>query len=155
MSHVSTSARWSAEKQRLVLDDQVFFHAAVKRMRGLQDGEAFDVEAHRVLGRRTSKQNAAYWGWIVRPVALASKQSQDEIHRLFKAELMPTERLVIADPETGEVKFEREVEAGTTTRMSEQDFEHYMEQCRFLGMTTLGIDFSPQGLWQQFGIGEG
>lgn len=137
----------------MVLDDQMLFHAALNRMRGLQNGEPFEVEAHRLLGRRTSAGNRAYWGFVVRPVALASKQSLDEIHRLFKAEFMPTERLVIADPETGEVKFEREVEAGTTTRMSEQDFEHYMEQCRFLGMTTLGIDFSPQGLWEQFGIG--
>lgn len=154
MSVVTGMAKWSAKLNRLVLDDQVVFHARLRRMK-LQDGEPFELDAIRMFGRRTSAHNRAYWGYIVRPVAIASEQTQDEIHRLFKAEYMPSERLVIADPKTGEVKFEREVEAGTTTRMPEPDFVRYMEQCRALGATTLGIDFSPAGLWEQFGIGEG
>jgi hypothetical protein len=152
--HVTAIAKWNAEVSRLVLDDQMVFHAALKRLKP-ENGEPFEIEAMRLFGRRTSKQNKAYWGWVVRPIALASHQSLDEIHRLLKAEYLPTERLVIADKDTGEVKFEREVECGTTTRMSETDFDRYMEHCRLFGMTHCGIDFSPRGLWEQFGIGEG
>lgn len=151
---VTGTAHWDSEKRRLFLDDQMVFNASIARMRKLQHGEPFEIEATRLFGLRTSKHNAQYWGWIIRPIALASQQTQDEIHRLCKAAFLPTERLVLADPETGEVKFEQAVE-GTTRRLREEDFRVYMEQCRELGMTKLGIDFSPQGLWEQFGIGEG
>ena len=152
--HVTTTAKWNDEIKRLVLDDQMVFNASLRRLRP-QHGEPFELEATRLFGRRTSKANRIYWGWIVRPIALASHQSLDEIHRCLKAEFLPTEKLVIADKETGEVKFERELECGTTTRMSETDFDRYMEHCRLFGMTHCGIDFSPAGLWEQFGIGEG
>jgi hypothetical protein len=153
--HVTTAAKWSADLKRLVLEDQVVFHAAIRRMKNLQHGEPFEVEAVRLLGCRTSPMNREYFGYVVRPVALHTQQSVNEIHRFFKAEFLPREHIALADRETGDVKIERDLEIGSTRRMPEQVFKHYMEQCREFGMTTFGIDFSPAGLWEQFGIGEG
>ncbi len=155
MTHVTTLATWDAERGRLVPVNPVQFHASIRRMRNLVHGEPFELDAVRLLLCRTSQLNREYWGFCVRPVALYTQQSIDEVHRFFKSEFLPKERIVLADPVTGEVKIERELEAGSTRRMPEQVFRHYMEQCREFGMTTFGIDFSPEGLWEQFGIGEG
>jgi len=153
-THVTAVASWNEDLKRLVFVDQMAFNAHLRRLR-LEDGEQVEIDVQRLIACRSSKANREYWGYVVRPVALYSQQTLNEIHRLFKAEFLPSERLVIADHETGEVKFEREVEQASTAKLPDPDFEHYKTVCREFGMTRCGIDFSPQGLWEQFGIGQG
>jgi hypothetical protein len=150
---VTGLATWDGTRPRL--DDPMVFNAGVRRL-ALGVGEVVEVTVSKLdAATRTAKQNAAYWGWIVRPVALYSKQSLNEIHRAFKAEFLPCERFVLADPKTGDVKLERNLELHTTAKLKEIEFEHYMEQAREFAMVRCGIDMSNQGLWEQFGIGQG
>jgi len=153
VTHVTADAKWDEKLGRLAFTDPIAFHARVRRMAKLQHGEPFEVDAIRLSAVRSNKLNREYWGFVVRPLALYTGQSSTEIHRFLKAEFLPPEKIVLADAD-GVVQFERELEA-STRRMPRPDFEHYMVQCREFGMTTFGIDYTPVGLYEQFGIGEG
>jgi hypothetical protein len=133
------------------LVDERGYHAGLKGLRPKM-GEEFEMRVERLKAARTSKQNSAYWGYIVRPVALACHTPSIDVHRIFKAELLPAEKFTLANPDTGEVRLERDLEMHTTTLLSEEEFEHYMEHARALAMERIGIDMSEKGLFEQFGI---
>ena len=153
MTHVTGDAKWDAKVARLVMTDPMLFHATLRRMKGLTHGEPFELDAVRLSACRSHALNRQYWGYVVRPLALTTRQSDGEIHRFLKAEFLPPEKIVLADAD-GTVKFERQLEA-SSRRLPKQVFEHFMEQGREFGMVKFGIDYSPAGLWEQFGIGDG
>lgn len=151
--HVTCTATWDGKKLQFSADEQETYFSSVRRLK-LGLGEQVEIQFWPLEAVRSLKSNAAYWGFIVRPVSLFTKgaMSMMEVHRYFKAEHLPSERFVLADPETGEVKLERDLERVTTTTLSEEEFRDYMERCRATAMTELGIDMSDRGLYEQFGI---
>lgn len=150
MTHsVTASLVWAGD--RFVFLDERAYRAGVQALRP-QPSEAFELRVERLQAARTSKQNAAYWGYIVTPVSLATQTSKADIHRIFKAEMLPREHFVLADVVTGDVKLETDIAQHTTVRLSEQEFDDYMEHCRAFAMDTIGIDMSERGLWERFGI---
>lgn len=153
--YVTGRAAWNEDKQRLFLLDSMEFNASVRRMFKPGAGEEFGITVEPLIAARTSEHNRAYWGYIVRPVHLYSDggMSLNAVHRLFKAEFLPSERFRLADPTTGAVVLERDMEKHTTRTLSEQDFRDYMEECRTFAAEQCHIDMSDRGLWERFGIG--
>lgn len=152
-TQVTAAAKWDEAAGRLRLVDEFAFKVQMKRMQ-LEDGAQCEITVERLLAARSLAANRAYWGFIVRPVSMFTKgaMSMNDVHRYFKAEHLPSERFVVVDPETGEVKLERNLEVLTTTNLSEEEFRDYMERCRATAMEELGIDMSDRGLYEQFGI---
>lgn len=147
--HFTTEAFWNG--RRLRMRDEAVYHAGLRAMK-LQRGAAVQVRIEKLAAARTRGQNANYWGYVIRPVALYSGMAPNDIHRWLKAELLPAERFTLANAETGEVKLERALEAATTTRLSEPEFDAYVEHSRARVMEVTGIDLSDRGLFEQFGI---
>lgn len=142
--HFATSAVWTGRRLSFVND--MAYHVGVRRLK-LGVGEEVEVRVEKLEAARTRKQNAAYWGFIVKPTAMHSEHySMADIHRIFKAELLPSERFTLADPKTGEVRLERDLELHTTTVLTEQEFSEYMERARAFACETVGVDLSDRGL---------
>jgi hypothetical protein len=133
------------EPARLRLVDEAHYRLKLAQLK-LEPGDEVEIRVEKLAAARTSAQNRNYWGFIVRPVAAYSLNSDIAIHQWFKADLLPAEKFVLADPKTGEVKLTRDFAALTTTTLSEQQFSDYMEEARALAMETTGIDLSDRGL---------
>lgn len=151
--HVTVTATFDGKKLQFSADEQDQYFNAVKRLR-LGLGEQVEIRIEPLEAARSLRANREYWGFVVRPVSLYTRGAMSlvDVHRYFKAEHLPSERFVLADPETGEVKLERDLERLTTTTLSEDEFRNYMERCRATAATECGIDFSDRGLYEQFGI---
>lgn len=84
---------------------------------------------------RSIKQNAAYWGYIIRPIliklrAAGYEMSRDMLHEKFKEECLPVRTATYVDEETGEVvEF---VSSRTTTTLTTTEFYEYCERIKQL-----------------------
>lgn len=154
LDRVAIVGVWTGEKLQMDRTSNGALVTGLKRLR-LGVGEEVAITFEKLVAARSNAANREYWGYTVRPIALASEgqMSMNEVHRLLKAELLPSERFTLVNPETGTVVLERDLEQQTTVRLTDEEFRNYMEQSRALGATQMGIDFSDRGLWDRFGIG--
>jgi hypothetical protein len=87
-SHVSAFASWDAEKERLVLDDQVSFHAGLRKLKP-GAGERFVVRVEREEDALTEAQRRYYFAACIHPLSEYTGFSEPEMHVMVKAVCMP------------------------------------------------------------------
>lgn len=100
----------------------------------LQTREGRDVvlKLSRPTNRRSLNQNRFYWGTVLAIIAADTGHTPEEIHHALKAILLPRKFITLKG---------REVEiAKTTTDLSTEEFEAYLERVRAWASTELGIE---------------
>ena len=105
----------------------------------LPDGPV-TVAIERPYNRRSSEQNAYYWGVVIRCCSLATGHSSKELHDIFRAALLP-----MRVAEFGGKKVELPAQTHT---MSTAEFSAYIDQCRQFAAETVGVPI-PDPVYNQ------
>lgn len=86
--HVSAKASWDGEKSRLVLDDQMLFHAQLRRLKP-GAGEQFVIRIEREEDAYTYGQLKHLYGHVYTPLSEWNGDFVADWHLLLKAAFMP------------------------------------------------------------------
>lgn len=86
--HVKAFASWNEDISRLVLDDQVTFHAMLKRLEP-GAGERFVVRVEREETAKKHHQLKWYFGDIVKQCCAKTGYTAIEMDTIFRVECMP------------------------------------------------------------------
>lgn len=103
--HVSASAVWDGEQQRLHLADQAITNAAVRRKFKPGDGESFVVLVMRPEDSITWGDFKHLYGHLYAPVSRRTGETVAEVHVRMKAAFMPDDgRTSITELSRAEMK---------------------------------------------------
>lgn len=80
---------------------------------------------------RTNRQNAYYFGVVLKAISDYTGYSVNELHELFKSNLLPSKVITIGDKNVSITP--------STTELSVVDFNDYIEQIAQFAADTLGI----------------
>lgn len=80
---------------------------------------------------RSNPQNRYYWGVVVEMIASETGHTTEEIHEYLKGLLLPRRFLTVGKTEVQLTK--------STTTLSTQDMEEYLERARAFAATELGL----------------
>lgn len=102
------------------------------------------VTVERKHATRSLNANSLYWAGYVNPVVEYTGYSDKQIHALWKKMFLPKEKIEIVDKRTGVVVAEQDLEALTTTTLTNNEFSDYLHdiaewvQETFHGTVTVG-----------------
>lgn len=86
--HVSASAVWNSDLRKVVLTDQVLFHAQLQKM-GFGEGEALIVRVEREADAIEHRQYKHLFGHVFEPVSESSGHTTGELCLMAKARFLP------------------------------------------------------------------
>jgi hypothetical protein len=116
------------ETGKLVLDAPKVFRAYVARF----IGEEVEVEVRKRRSKRSTEQNAYYWGVIIPPLAEHCGYTHDEMHEALKAKFLGQE-----DLSRGLLRI------GSTRKLSTAEFTDYIERVTVWAAGELGVVILP------------
>jgi hypothetical protein len=109
---------------RVVFHDRRSFDLAVS---GLRDGWEVEIEIARLRATRSQKQNATYWGTIIKTISQHTGYRPTEVHELMKAKFIPKHMAILKG--NGDI-LGQYVLGGSTRHMDVQEFGEYMTEIK-------------------------
>jgi hypothetical protein len=129
--------------KRRVLFDEGRLAAA---LRGAKDGP-LTLMIERAYATRSAKQNAWYWGQILKLIDGHTGQGIDDLHEFFKLKFNP-HRVIVTDHNGVIVGDERIGQ--TTTRLNRMTFGEYCEEIRRWALDELSVVIpDPDPAWRE------
>lgn len=129
---------------RLMLHHRRQFDDAV---RGLKDGWEVEIEIFRLRATRSRKQNAYYFGKVLKDIAEHTGHSASTLHELLKVKFLSRTEVVL--DASGDV-VDKFVLGKSTSGLKTDEFARYVDEIRQWAAEKLGcvID-DPDPSWRQ------
>lgn len=114
----------------ILRDERILANCTGFLGRLLGGSQTFEVVIRPHKKKRSNPQNNLYWQWLGL-LAKETGHTSEQLHEVFKRELLPRDYIVLAG-------VEKEV-AKTTTKLSTAEFTDYLEQIAAFAATELGV----------------
>jgi len=117
--HVSATAVWDGDQQRLRLADPLVFNAGMRRLKP-GAGESFVIRVEREADAKRHHQLKWYFGYVVKQCVEKTGYAVPEMDQIFRALFMP-----------GDVE--------TLSLMSYEQMEDFNRQCEHYAAEVIGV----------------
>jgi hypothetical protein len=107
------------ESGKLTLSNQQIFREELKGLSG-----DVVVEVKEGKGKRSNQQNKFLWGVVYGLISEHTGHTPEELHEFFKDKFLSNRKHIIIGNE------DREIELGTTTKLTTKGFEEFVENIR-------------------------
>lgn len=114
------------------LDPDRYQQQAIDNYLSTREGKEVIVKFSRPTNRRSLNQNRFYWGIVLAVISDSTGHTAEEVHEYLKTIMLPRKFIAIKGREVEIVK--------TTTDLSTDEFEAYLERVRAWAKSELGIE---------------